>query len=260
MPAAATPPAPLVSPLTGLITNLGSATLPELYTMAIFGIGALLIYIAPLVVIMGWEARQAKQAQGVTTVAPYVMKAMIYSIGWTLFVTAFFVFPLIMVGGTDKANPIYGIWSFFHVDWLDAGILSSLAAGVGGSVADQKTAQAIAMIMMASRMAYTLMLMGFLFITFSFASTITGTKYKSQNDAMDFGFIGSFAITALTSIVAYNGILAVTSNTLESCVSFGIATGKITGGPMAGNPTFDVGKDIAILVVAGLNSVLASMP
>jgi hypothetical protein len=222
----------------------------ELQSIVIFAIAAFILYIVAIVAISGWEIRQAKQAQGMTTITPYITKAFLYTLGWEFFVTLFFI-ALIALSPSGNTNPAVGIWAFWHIDWLSPDTLASLDGGKiasTGTEAQLASEKVLVLIMATVRFVYILLLMIFYAMMVAFAFSIPVNRAKVQGEEFDAGFAMMIFIAFVAASLAYSMVLGITSSLLEGLMSFAEKLHK------ASMPSgdFNIIEDLAAFVRLGI--------
>ncbi|CAA6806772.1 MAG: Unknown protein [uncultured Sulfurovum sp.] len=232
--------------------NIQTATISELESAAVYGIGVFILYIVAVVAIVGYEIRQAKQAHGIVSVGQYISKSIIYVIGFLLFVTLFmFAITGALPSGTE--NPSMGIDAFFNNIWLDQSLMTQLTTDsyIKNNGTDEviSAAQTILIIMMIAELVYLVLLFLLFFMLYSFAFSIVGLKYKQGNEEMDMAFVGNVALTLAIAMIGYLVITGITSSLLQSVLELGIRLNKIDGNI---NTEINIADDLARMIKIGV--------
>lgn len=208
-------------------TSIHNISMAELNVVLIYGIGALILVIIPVVVIAVYEMKQVKQSSqgGLDVILSGIGKIFIYGILFLFFVM---LIMMALIGLSNSTiNPAMGVDIFFHTDWLNPSVMASLEGGTIdslGNVSKLESAKAMVAILTLARFLYILLLMAFFLISMSFATSIVFSDHKKSNDNSTASFLMHLFIAMVASVLLFWTIVEMISQVLNSMLWFSNST------------------------------------
>ncbi len=238
--------------------SINGMSMSELNVVMIYGIGALILVIIPVFVIAVYEMKQVKQSSqgGLDVILSGLGKIFIYSI---LFLFMVMLIMMALIGlSSSSINPAYGVDQFFHVDWLNEGVMASLDNSTIsnlGNVSKLESAKAMVAILSLFRFIYILLLMAFFLISMSFATSIVFADHKKGNDNSTLSFLLHMFVATVMSVLVFWALVDMISQVLNAMLWFSDETQNTSYG---GNE-INIMNDLVALFTIGLDYIESSL-
>ena len=238
--------------------SISSLTMEQLNVVMVYGVGSFALIIIPVFVIAVYEMKQVKQSQqgGLDVILSGIGKIFIYSV---LFLFMVMLVLMALIGlSNSPVNPAFGIDQFFHVEWLDLAVMSSLD---GGTIANQQNAMRLesarSMVALLSlfRFVYILLLMAFFLISLSFATGIVFSDHKKGNDNSTGSFLVHLLVSVVMSVLVFWAIIELITQVLNAILWFSDET---QGTTLSSNP-INIMNDLVALFRVGLDYIESSI-
>jgi len=231
----------------------------ELNVVMVYGIGALILVIIPVVVISGYELKQIKQSQsgGIDAIAGGVIKIFVYSLLFLFFVMLVFMALIGMSNST--INPAFGIDAFFRTDWLDASVPPAMDGGVIAGLGNPmklESAKSMVAILTLARFIYILLLMTFFIIMYSIAVGVAVADHKKSNDTSVASLLMKMFLATVVSVAVFMSLLNLISAVLNAMLWF---SDHIHATNLLSNGDLDIKKDLVYMFNAGLDHFVANI-
>lgn len=211
--------------------SISSVSMEELNVIMIYGIGAFILVIVPVFVIAVYEMKQVKQSQqgGIDVILSGIGKIFIYSL---LFLFLVMLIMMALIGMSNSTiNPAYGVYMFFHVDWLNANVMSSLTGGAIdslGNASKLESAKSMVALLALFRFVYILLLMSFFLISMTFATGIVFSDHKKGNDNSTVSFLLHMLVATVASVLIFWTLIEMISQVLNAMLWFSNQTQSTT--------------------------------
>ena len=199
------------------------ASMQELHTIMIFGIGSLFLYIVVPVALFANEVRLAKQSDdtsGTAAIFNSIVQAFFYIVAWSVFVSII-VFLVIKFGHKDATNPAVGIYRYWDIDWFANGNLSSNFKGT------QITQAKLIVLIITWAKAVELLLLGVFFaLALKLSMSLPLLKMRradhyKMTSQIDVGTMMSIFMTGIVGWVIFMAILSFENIMIKSLLKEG---------------------------------------
>lgn len=204
-------------------TSISTLSMSELNVVMVYGIGAFILVVIPVVVIALYEMKQIKQSQHsqMDSIPAGIMKTYIYSV---LFLFIVMLILMAIIGASNNIiNPAFGIDVFFHTDWLNTAVMTSLDSGeiqATGNFSKLESARTMVAILSLARFAYILLLMGFFFIMVSFGTSLVFQNHNKGGEDSTASFVAQLLVASSLSTLLFWTMIYIMSEVLNGVLAF----------------------------------------